>query len=187
MVQVDIPGAFTLGQIFAFVGGKLLKKEPGLTQNRLLGPFNIYFTIGFIPVGMFFMTGWPSWEVMYITGWVENTFNQPFVAGFYIAFMVVMILLGNAGFMLGHFWYRKGKDNFVIIGIIAGVILTLLPFLLRWGVWWKIGTFTEIQKGLGYSFFEPPFIFSWLFIMLYMVAATILGVFWMRHIVKNNL
>ncbi len=186
MVQVDLPAAFALGQIFAFISKSALKKENNIWTNKLSGPVALYMSIGFSPVGLFFLTGWPSWELMYTTVWMENPFNRPMVAIAYIGFLVIMVLLGMSGFILGHWFYKKGKDVLVKIGMIVGLFLTFLPFLVRWGVWWKIGTYDQIQQGTGYSFFEPPFVFSWLFIMIYMVISTTITVICIKKIIKHN-
>jgi hypothetical protein len=82
---------------------------------------------------------------MYVSGWVENPFDRPLVAGFYVLFLIAMMLLGNFGFMLAHSWYKKGKDKLVVIWAIIGGILTVLPFILKWGVWWHIGTQSQIE------------------------------------------
>lgn len=186
MVQVDLPAAFTLGQMYALIASKFLKKEPNLYANKLLGPINFYMSCGFAPVGMFLMVGWPSWEVMYTNGWVENVFNNPAVAAFYVLFGVAMVLLGNFGFILGHYWYLKGKDQYVTIGTIIGAILTFLPFALRWGVWMKIGTFSEIQAGGGYPFFSPPFFHGWLAIISFGFISIVLTAIWIRNLSNRN-
>lgn len=181
MVQVDLPGAFAIGQIFALLSKDYLRQEPNKYAHRLLGPFNLYLSCMYAPVGMFLLIGWPAWEVMYRTGWVEQPYNRPWAAGFYIAFLLAMILIGNVGFILAHHWYRKGRDRWVIAGALIGVFLTLLPFLLRWGVWWRVGTYDEIQAGQGYSFFEPPFFHGWAVIMSYLVVTTIGMGIWLKR------
>jgi hypothetical protein len=180
MVQVDLPAAFAVGQVFAFLSKNYLKKEPNLFKNKLTGPLNLYLSCGFSLAGMFLLIGWPSWEVMFTTNWVEDPFNRPLVAGFYILFLVFMILLGNLGFILGHLWYRKGKDKWVIYGSVIGIFLTFLPFLLKWGVWFKIGTYAEIKSGGGTGFFDPPFFYGWLVIMGYFVLSTVLTGMWFK-------
>ena len=186
MFHVNIPACLTIGLVFSFISKKLLKQEAELFHHGLLGPFNIYITCGFVPAGMFFLTGWASWEVMYITGWLENTFDRPLVAGFYVVFYVLMIVLSNTGFILGHYWIKKGKETYIIIGIISGALLTFVAFILRLGAWWKIGTYAEIQQGMGYSFFKAPFIIGWLIIMFYLAMTTFLAVLFVRGIVKNS-
>lgn len=173
MVQVDLPGAFAIGQIFAFLSRGYLRREQSLFTNRLLGPFNFYLACGYAPVGMFLLIGWPAWEVMYVTGWVEDPYDRPWVAGFYVAFTLAMILIGNFAFILGHHWYRTGRDRWVVAGAAIGVALTVLPFLLRWGVWWRVGTWEEVRAGLGYSFWETPFFGGWAVIMSYLVVTTV--------------
>jgi len=181
VIQVDLPAAFAVGQFFAFLSGNYLKKTPEKFTNKLLGPFNFYMSCGFVPAGMYLLVGWPSWETMYITDWVEKTFNRPLVAGFYVLFMVLMILLGNIGYILGHHWYVKGKDKLVVYGSIAGAVLAVLHFILRWGIWWKIGTYAQVQANQGYSFWENPFFGGWLFAMSYMVAAMVFMGLWLKR------
>lgn len=168
MVQVDLPAAFAVGQIFGLLSKNYLKKEPDKFKSKLLGIFNFYLACGFVPGGMFLLIGWPAWECMYTSGWAENPYNRPLVVGFYILFMLVMMVLGNVGYILAHHWYQKGKDKWVIWGSIIGICLTLLPFVLRWGVWLTVGTFEEVKNGGGYSFWEPPFFYGWLAIMSYL-------------------
>jgi hypothetical protein len=182
MVQVDLPAAFTIGQLLALYSKKYFKKEPDIFKNKLLGPLNLYLSCGFAPAGLFLLICWPAWELMYITNWVENPFNNPLVAGFYIGFGIIMILLGNAGFMLGHYFYRRNKDKLVILGAIIGGALTILPFLLRWGIWWKVGTQLDIETNMGYSFWQPPFFYGWLIIMSYLVATTVLALLWFKKV-----
>ena len=184
MVQVDLPAAFAVGQAFGIMAKKYLKKEPDTFFSKLLGPFNFYLTCGFIPGGMFLLIGWPAWECMYTTNWVENPFDRPLVVGFYILFMIVMIVLGNAGFILAHKWYRKGKDKWVAWGTTIGVVLAVLPFALRWGIWMNIGTYADVKAGAGYSFWDPPFFHGWLAIMSWLAVTMILAGLWFRK--KGN-
>jgi len=180
MVQVDIPAAYAYGQLFALLSKKYLKKEENFFQNRLLGPANFFLAVCYAPVGMFLMIGWPAWEMMYVSDWVEDPFNKPAVAAFYILFNIVMILIGNIGFLLGHRWYRDGHDSRVTTGFVIGVLLTFLPFLLRWGVWWNVGTYNEVQGGGGYSFWSAPFFTGWSFIMSYMVISSVVFFIWFK-------
>ena len=168
MVQVDFPAAFAIGQIYGWLSRNYFKKEPRKFSNRLLGPLNFFFSCGFAPGGLFLLVGWPAWEMMYATHWVEDPYDKPLVAGFYVLFAVLMVILGNVGFILAHHWYRKGRDRWVVYGSIAGVVLTLLPFLLRWGVWLNIGTYAEVRAGSGYSFWNAPFFHGWLALMAYL-------------------
>ncbi len=180
MVQVDLPASFAIGQIFAFLCRDYLKKEPSIFLNKILGPFNVYLACCYAPAGMFLLIGWPAWEVMYKTGWFENPFDKPLVAGAYVLFGIIMVVLGNIGFILAHHWYRKGRDGWVIWGSFLGVFLTVLPFFLQWGIWMNIGDFnTVVEQGLGYSFWDPPFFKGWLAIMGYLAGTLIIMAIWL--------
>lgn len=181
MVQVDLPAAFTIGMVFALLAKKYLKKEPDIFTNKLIGPLNLYMSCSFSPAGLFLLVGWPAWEVMYVTGWVEKPFDRPLVAGFYIVFFIAMMLLANVGFWLAHYWYKKGKDKLVAIGAIVGGIVTVSPFILNWGIWWNIGTYSDVTAGAGYSFFKPPFFHGWLAIMSYLAITTVLTGLWFKY------
>ncbi len=178
MVQVDVPAAFAVGQVFALLSKDYLRRESQIVLHRLSGPFNFYLACGFVPGGLYLLIGWPAWEVMYATPWLENPFDRWLATGAYVAFMVLLMAVGNLGFMLAHRWYRKGKDRLVVWGAAMGTALALLPFLLRWGVWWTIGTYDEIQGGQGYSFWSPPFFKGWLTIMSYLLVASVLSGWW---------
>ncbi len=181
MLQVDLPAAFAIGQVCAIMAKDALKKEKDLFANKFLGPVNLFFSCGFAPGGLFLLIGWPAWECMYVTKWFEQPYDRPLCAVAYILFFIVMVLLGNLGFILGHYWYRGNKDKWVIAGSIIGVALALLPFLIKWGIWWDIGTYQEValNKG-GYSFWKPPFFYGWLGIMSYMVVTFAGILLWLR-------
>jgi hypothetical protein len=181
VVQVDLPAAFAVGQIYALLSRDYLKKEPDIFKNKMLGPLNIYLSCGLSMTGLFLLVGWPSWEVMYTMGKAENPFNRPLAAAFYIFFVIGMMVLGNIGYMLAHYWYKKGKDKWVILGSIIGLIATFSPFLVKWGVWWKVGTYVEVTGGGGVSFWSPPFFYGWLAIMSYFTIVTILMGYWFRR------
>lgn len=178
MVQVDIPAAVAIGQVFGILSKDYLRKEPHLVLNRLLGPFNLYATCGFAPGGLFLLVGWPAWELMYATPWFEAPFDRPVAAGAYVLFAVGLVLLANGGFLLAHHWYRTGKDRLVTYGAIVTAALALLPFALHWGVWLDIGTYADVHAGGGYSFWQPPFFYGWLVIMSFLIGAGVLSGWW---------
>ena len=66
----------------------------------------------------------------------------------------------------------------------VGFALTLLPFVLKWGVWLKIGTFAEVKAGGGYPFMQQPFFYGWLFIMSYMIVTGVVAGLWFK--IKGN-
>lgn len=178
MVQVDLPGAFATGQLFALLSRRYLEREPRVLTSRLLGTFNLYMTCGFSPAGLFLLIGWPSWEVMYLTDWVERPFDRPLVAGFYVLFLVLIVALANLGYMLGHRWLRLGKARWVVCGTVVGYLAMVSPFLLRWGVWMEVGTYRDFTSGTGYSFWSPPFFSGWLVVMSWLAVSSVATGLW---------
>ena len=183
MVQVDLPGAFAIGQVFALLSKKFLRKEKHKFTHRLMAPISWYFSLIYAPVGMFLLIGWPAWEGMYWWDWVEQPTTNPWVAGFYLAFFFSMVIIGHVSFVLAHKLYAQGKDRWVIIlGSIAGV-LTFLPFFLWPMTWNYVGTYAQyhaMPKETTGMFSTPSFFFSWLIIITYLVAGSILFGLWLK-------
>ena len=122
---------------------------------------------------------------MYEAQWIENTFNNPIISAFYIAFVIAMIIFGNFGYILGHYWYYKGKDTNVLIGLVLGIILSFLPFFLNWGVWKYIGAYDEIMNGKGYPIFSGEFFQGWIGIMLFMITTAVIAGLWFMKTSKK--
>ncbi len=182
MVQVDLPAAFAIGVTYALFSKNYLKQEKSLLTSKALGALNFFISCGFVPGGMYLMVGFPAWEVMYKTGWVDNAYNNPPVAIFTVMFAVAMIILGNIGYILSHWCYQKGKDSIVPKMMWIGYFFALLPYLVDWGVWWKVGTYQEVVvEKAGYSFFENPFFYGLLLCFGWMASWLIAGGFWFKR------
>ena len=183
MIQVDIPGAFAAGQIFAVLSKKYLKKEQREFTHRLSGPIGWYFSLIYAPIGMFLLFGWPAWEGMYWWEWVEKpAFNAP-VAFFYIFFYIAMIVIGNLSYVLGHRLYKKGQDQTVNILTVIGVIITILPFFIWPLTWYHVGTYAQYHadpRETTSMLSTPSFLYSWLLIMGYFAIASVLFGLWLR-------
>ncbi len=184
MVQVDLPGAFAIGQIFALLSRTYLKKEKNKITHRLMAPISWYFTLIYAPVGLFLLIGWPAWEVMYWWEWVENPAANPWAAGFYIIFFFAMVIIGHISYIIGHSLCLKGKDNTVIILAVLFCILTLLPFFLWPMTWNHVGTYAQyhaVPKETTGMFTTPSFFFPWLIIITYLVAGSIIFGLWLKR------
>ncbi len=181
MIQVDLPAAFAIGQAFALLSNNYLKKENSLYTSKPLGMLNFYLSCGFVPGGLYLITAYPAWEAMYKTGWLDTPYDNPPVAFFTVFFVMLMVLLGNVGYIFGHWCYQTGKDRIVPWTTAAGFFLTILPFILNWGVWMKVGTYDEVSKGGGYSFMDPPFFYGWAIIMSWLAITTIATGIWFKN------
>lgn len=182
MIQVDLPAAFAVGQVYAFLSQTYLRGETRFFTSRPLGMLNLYLSCGFVPGGLYLLSAYPAWEAMYTTGWLDAPFDNPPVAFFTVLFVMLMVLLGNAGYVAGHWCYRNGKDRTVLWGIATAIFLTVLPFFLDWGVWMRVGTYDEVMQGGGYSFWEPPFFYGWAIIMSWLTLSTLAAGIWFKKV-----
>lgn len=181
MIQVDLPAAFAIGQTYAFLSKDYLKKEKNLYTSKPLGILNVYLGCGFVPGGLYLICAYPAWEAMYKTAWLDKPFDNPPVAYFTVLFVVLMILLGNLGYIFGHWCYKAGKDKIVPWTMALGYFLTALPFIVDWGVWMKIGTYEDVViKGGGYSFWQPPFFYGWAIIWIWLIVTAVGTGIWFK-------
>jgi len=180
MIQVDLPAALAIGQTFALLSQNYLTKEKSLYTGKTLGVLNFYLSCGFVPGGLYLITAYPAWEAMYKTGWLDTPFNNPPVAYFTVIFVILMVVLGNVGYIFAHWCYRTGKDRLVPWTTAAAAFLTVLPFIVDWGVWMKVGTYNEVMQGGGYSFWDPPFFYGWAIIMSWLTITTVVTGIWFK-------
>ncbi|HED34827.1 MAG TPA: hypothetical protein ENJ08_11580 [Gammaproteobacteria bacterium] len=180
MIQVDLPAALAIGQVFALLSQNYLRKEKEYYTSKPLGMLNFYFACGFVPGGLYLISAYPAWEIMYKTGWLDVPFDNPPVAYFTVIFVILMVLLGNVGYIFAHWCYRTARDRLVPWTTALAVFLTFLPFMVDWGVWMKIGTFNEVSQGGGYSFWDPPFFYGWLIIIGWLVITTVAAGLWFK-------
>ncbi len=183
MVQVDLPGAFAAGQIFAILSNKYLKKEEDKCTHRLMGPIGWYFALIYAPVGMFLLYGWPGWESMYWWEWVEQPAFHPWVAFFYLSFYFAMLLIGNFSYILGHYLYRQAKDKVVNILAAVGVIGTIVPFVIWPMTWYHVGTYAQyhaVPRETSAIFNTPSFFIPWACMIGFLTIGSVVFALWLR-------
>ncbi len=102
---------------------------------------------------------------------------------FYVFFVILMVLLGNAGYILAHTWPRQSWDKQVRLVAVISLFLTILPFLLQWASWTKVGSYAQvIETGAGYyDWMQTPFHYGWAAIMRYITVVTLLMGIWMKR------
>lgn len=176
MVQVDIPAAFAMGQVLAMVGRKSLKMGHQSTYDRFLLWTNWYMSLILGPTGLFLLVGWPAWETMYQWSWVENSQFHGMVALFYIVFLIVMVVLGNAGFIMSCRLLRSNRDGLAWTILALSIVSTLAPFLIDIKAPLYIGTYQTYHAGTAPLVFGTSFMISWFWIMLFWVTGSIAAV-----------
>jgi len=175
MFQVDIPAAFAMGQVLAMVGRKSLKMGHQSTYDRFLLWTNWYVSLIMGPTGLFLLVGWPGWETMYKWSWVENPQFHSMVALFYIAFLMMIVVLGNAGFMMSYGLLRRNRDGVAKTIMVLSILLALAPFL-DFNATLHIGTYQTYHAGTAPLVFGTSFIMSFFGIMLFWVIGSIAAV-----------
>ena len=176
MVQVDIPAAFAMGQLLAIVGRKSLKTGQPSVRDRFLLLTNWYTSLILGTTGLFLLVGWPGWETMYQWAWVENPQFKPMVALFYIVFLVLMVALGNAGFLMSYRLIRSNREALAKAILALSVIGTFAPFLIDIKAPFYIGTYQQYHTGQASLIFHSSFIFPWFGIMLFWVIGSVIFV-----------
>jgi hypothetical protein len=188
MLQVDLPGALALGQLFAIISRKYLERKKDRFTHQLMGPISWYFTLVYAPVGMFALICWPAWETMYWWKWIEQPDFKPLVAFFYVAFYLSMILIGIISYILAHSLLLNNKDRTVYSLAILGGITAFMPFFLWPENWLYIGTyaqFNSVHCQAEIIFKTPSFIFPGLLAIGYCVIGTIIFSFWLKKYSSN--
>lgn len=189
MVQVDIPGAFAVGQILAMLSRKYLEGEKELFTHRLMGPVAAYFSLMFAPAGLFLLICWPAWESMYWWDWVERPAMNSWVSFFYIGFYMCMIIIGCGSYIAAHKFYRARKDKIVTASAIIGTVATLLPFFIWPYTWYHVGTYAQYHSRpmtTTTMFDTPAFFYSWLCVMSYVSISSVCFGIWIRKAALNS-
>lgn len=186
MVQIDIPIAFALGQIFADAARKqLLTGRPeyyfsALAKNNL---FHIFF-FSWIPV--YFLVNYFGWETTHMWWRKDVVTDYPF---FLPVFLIAFFFSANSGFWLSTFLIRKGKFLFVRASY-AGIFL--YSFLWVFGLWKRtsyLGSYKEWAQGTAKRAWDTsggePFLYMLFFSIILWFAALVFFIIILRAEGKN--
>lgn len=144
MVQVDVPIAFALGQVFADAAMRqLLTNKPEYYLSALLknNLFHIFF-FSWIPV--YFLTNYFGWETTHMWWHKDSVLDYPF---FLPLFLVIFFFAANSGFWLSTLLIRKGRLSWVRACYVGIFIYT---FLWIFGLWERttyLGSYNEWVQG----------------------------------------
>ncbi len=128
MVQMDIPAAYVCAQTFAYCGRRWLVEEKPCWSSKALLVSTIY-ALGIIgPCGLFLLSGWTEWEMMY---WLKSVrmdtanFGHPGFALVGPVFLGALGLSAAVGFKVAHGWIVRGEPRKVLVSLWLGVGLSL--------------------------------------------------------------
>lgn len=169
MVQIDVPVAFALGNLFADVAKKQLQTEDPKYYYKTFYKYLVYQIFFFSWIPVYFMINYFGWETTHMWWTKDSITDYPF---FVPVFMVIFFIAAFSGFKFGTFLVRNERfwsNRFVYLGI--GIFS---------GVWifgqtdstFKLGTYEQWNNGVAPWFYQDKtFLFMLIFTVLLWAAA----------------
>jgi len=182
MLAMDVPVAVMSGLVLA-EGGKHLLKSGDKEKKRFMNVIVLMYAAIFIaPAPIYYMCGWPAWEVNYLWRWVDHIKGYPLRAGFIAyALLACVVIPTYLGYELGNFLIKKGKELWVRIGYIVMLILVGIIILLLRDITFNIyADFVKYDAGDSFSFWTHPFFTGWFLSALYFWGSLVLFYLWLR-------
>jgi hypothetical protein len=137
VVQIDIPIAFAVGQMFADAASRQLQTGRREPYYRTLAYTNLFTGLFFAPIPIYFLVDYFGWETTYML-------DPDRVTRFFIPLVLfVLTLAANLGYWLSYALIRKGR---AWLG--RSIYIVIWIYSLGWifGNWprsTRIGTFTQ--------------------------------------------
>ena len=137
MVQIDIPIAFAVGQMFADAASQHLSTGRPEPYSRTLAITNIFMGLFFAPIPIYFLVDYFGWETTYM-------YDPARITRFFIPIVLVVLFLAtNLGFWLSNALIRKGRAG---IGRVIYVLIWIYSLGWIFGNWprsTRIGTYAQ--------------------------------------------
>jgi hypothetical protein len=199
MVQLDIPAAFAVGQLFAYVGRKRIKREAEVSDGKKPPVYyrylfySVFFSsVVIVPAGLYLICGWPGWEQIYWSkrfetvihaGWVNALLPTLFILG--------IVLAGFSGFRLAYHWITTGKERRVLPAFIGVLVLAAAVVAACYPSFLLVGTFDQYHQLNGETRDAMAtvwdnaydFGYGWVGVMVYFTLSLIIV---LRKLIKEN-
>jgi hypothetical protein len=137
VVQIDIPIAFAVGQMFADAARQQLSTGRSEPYYRTLAITNIFMGLFFAPIPIYFLVDYFGWETTYMC-------DPARVTRFFIPIVLfALFLAANLGFWLSNALIRKGRAG---IGRVIYVLIWLYSLGWIFGNWprsTRIGDYSQ--------------------------------------------
>jgi hypothetical protein len=137
VVQIDIPIAFAVGQMFADAARQQLSTGQPTPYYRTLAFTNIFTGLFFAPIPIYFLVDYFGWETTYMCDPTRITrFFIPIV-------LFAVILAANLGFWLSNALIQKRR---AMIGRIIYILIWIYSLAWIFGNWprsTRIGTYAQ--------------------------------------------
>lgn len=186
MVQVDVPIAFAVGQIFADAARRqLLTGRPEYYFSALLKN-NIFHIFFFIWIPVYFLVNYFGWETTHMWWRKDSALEYPL---FLSLFVLIFFFAANSGFWLSTLLLKKGKI-FWVRSIYIGIFI--YTFLWIFGLWNRttyLGTYTQWAQGQSKRIWDTSggetFIYMLIFTLIVWFVALIIFILLLRAEGRN--
>jgi len=139
MVQVDVLITFAIGSTFAIAAKDQLIEEVRPFHNKYFTLVLLYFSIIFVPIGVYLLARHPGWESMFLLYPylvdVELAAKGiiPASSGIIAAVLSTLyVLSGCAGYYIAYKFIRKGKAKLAHVLWIVAMGMVCLISIVGW-------------------------------------------------------
>ncbi len=178
MVQIDVPVAFAIGNVFADAAYKQLQtKQPKYYYKTFLKSilYQIFF-FSWIPV--YFLLNNFGWETTHMWWHGDSVAEYPFYVPI---FMVIFFLAACGGFMLGNSLVVAGHIILNRLIYIGTVVYSLIWIFSQPGSTFRLGSYAQWKAGNAPWFFQDGrFLFMLIFTLIIWAAALLFCYFSLR-------
>lgn len=199
MVQLDIPAAFAVSQLFAYLGRKKIKNEAAesgdkkpLIYYRYLFYSVFFSSVVIVPAGLYLVCGWPGWEQIYWSRRFEEVIHTGWVnALFPTLFILCIVLAGYFGFRLAYRWIVGGKERYVIPTAVGVLVVAAVVVAVCYPSFILVGTYDQYHNLNGETRAAMAkvwknaydFGYGWLGVMIFFSLSMIYA---LRKLLKEN-
>jgi hypothetical protein len=180
VVQIDIPIAFAVGQMFADAASRQLSTGQPEPYYRTLAITNVFTGLFFAPIPIYFLVDYLGWETTYM-------YDPTRLTRFFIPLVLfVLILAANLGFWLSNALIRKGRA-----GIGRAIYVLIWLYSLGWifGNWprsTRIGTYAQYHTARDtmtrvWEISKDPFFFILIATLVIFGVPLVLFIRQLRH------
>jgi hypothetical protein len=180
VVQIDIPIAFAVGQMFADAASRQLSSGKPEAYYQTLAITNIFMGLFFAPIPIYFLVDYFGWETTYMCDPAQVTrFFIPMV-------LFVLFLAANLGFWLSNALIRKERDG---IGRMLYIVIWIYSLGWIFGNWprsTRIGDYSQYHTAPDtmiriWQVSEDPFFVTLLVSLVIFVVPLLLFIRHLSH------
>ncbi len=134
MVQLDVPAAFMVSQLFVDMGRKEIQRAGGEQERKLLyykylARSLLFAGLVIVPGGSYLLSSFPGWESLYWFPFAERMAFHPGNALLFPFFVGGIVAGGWLGHHLAFRWVVAGREKYLrpsYLGVLGAACLLVL-------------------------------------------------------------